>query len=101
MGDTAIEWTDKVWNPTRGCSVVSPGCTNCYAMRMAHRLAAMGQDGYAGLTTKTKAGAVWTGKIGIAPAEIFEAPLHWKKPRRIFVNSMSDLFHESVRTETI
>jgi protein gp37 len=64
MGDkTGIEWTDATWNPVVGCSIVSPGCTNCYAMKMAARLEAMGQPIYQGHTTKTKAGAVWTGKV--------------------------------------
>ncbi|HQS14963.1 phage Gp37/Gp68 family protein [Reyranella sp.] len=106
MGDTSIEWTDKVWNPVAGCSIVSPGCTNCYAMKMAHRIEGMnGTAGhaphYAGLTMKTKAGAVWTGKVATAPDSILMAPLRWRKPARVFVNSMSDLFHEGVADETI
>lgn len=97
MSATKIEWTDATWNPIAGCSVISPGCTNCYAMRMAARIEAMGSaPHYNGLTMKTKAGAVWTGKIAVAPESILLQPLRWKKPRRIFVNSMSDLFHENV-----
>jgi protein gp37 len=58
---TKIEWADKTWNPIVGCSLKSPGCTHCYAMRMAARLERMGAAHYAGLTQATKAGAVWTG----------------------------------------
>jgi protein gp37 len=102
MGDkTGIEWTDATWNPIAGCSLVSPGCTNCYAMNMAARLEAMAagsgrETHYAGTTKPSKAGAVWTGKINLAPAHILTQPLRWKRPRKIFVNSMSDLFHENV-----
>lgn len=93
---TKIEWADCTWNPIVGCSVVSPACTNCYAMRMAARLEAMGVEHYRGMTQPSKAGPVWTGKVAPAPDSILTAPLRWKKPRRIFVNSMGDLFHESV-----
>lgn len=109
MGETKIQWADKVWNPIAGCSIHSPGCAGCYAMPMAARLEAMsiayeaehgGDPGplehYRGLTKPTKAGPVWTGKIAVAPDSIFLAPLKWRKPVRIFVNSMSDLFHEAV-----
>ncbi|HZQ01376.1 MAG TPA: phage Gp37/Gp68 family protein [Reyranella sp.] len=92
---TRIEWTDATWNPTVGCSIVSPGCTNCYAMKMAHRIAGTFPH-YAGLTMRTKAGAVWTGKVAEARADVLLKPLRWKSPRRIFVNSMSDLFHEDL-----
>jgi len=98
MGDaTGIEWTDATWNPVVGCSVVSPGCTNCYAMSMAARIERM-QPGshYAGTTQPSKAGPVWTGKLALAPEHILLAPLKWRRPRRIFVNSMGDLFHEDV-----
>src|SRR5712691_9563184 len=95
MADTSIEWTDATWNPVAGCTVLSPGCTNCYAMRMAARLDAMGMDKYKGLTRKSGGRAVWTGKVRLdRPA--LEIPVKWNKPRRIFVNSMSDLFHEAV-----
>ncbi len=97
---TGIEWTDATWNPVAGCAVVSPGCTNCYAMKFAARLAAMGQAKYQGLTQPSKAGPVWTGKIALDDAALIQ-PLRWKKPRRIFVNSMSDLFHESVPDDFI
>lgn len=92
--NTTIEWCDRSWNPVRGCSIVSPGCTNCYAMRQAHRFSGPGQP-YEGLTRLAERGPIWTGKIRLVP-EALEEPLHWKKPSRIFVNSMSDLFHEDV-----
>lgn len=94
--NTGIEWTDATWNPTVGCSVISPGCTNCYAMKMAGRLEAMGQPIYRGHTIKTKAGYVWNGKVAASNWGQMIKPLSWKKPRRIFVNSMSDLFHEDM-----
>ncbi len=97
---TGIEWTDATWNPIAGCSIVSKGCTNCYAMKQAARLEAMGQAKYAGLTKTVNGKPVWTGKIAVA-GKGFDQPLRWTKPRRIFVNSMSDLFHESVADETI
>lgn len=89
-----IEWTEKTWNPMRGCSIVSPGCHNCYAMKQAHRFSGAGKP-YEGLTKQTKAGPQWTGKIRIVEEALLE-PLSWRKPRLIFVNSMSDLFHENV-----
>ena len=92
---STIEWTDLTWNPVVGCSIESSGCTNCYAMRMAARLQAMGSPKYEGLTRKTKRGAVWTDKVRCDDASV-EIPLTWKKPRRVFVNSMSDLFHADV-----
>jgi len=105
-----IEWTDATWNPVVGCSIVSPGCTNCYAMKMAARLQKMNVSGgsnsnylnhYDGTTQDSKSGAVWTGKVAIAPDKLFLKPLSWKRPRRIFVNSMGDLFHESIPDEWI
>src|SRR4030042_6556655 len=81
---SAIEWTQATWNPVTGCSKISPGCLNCYAERMARRLQAMGQLRY-------KNGF----KVTIHP-ELLEEPYQWKKPRVIFVNSMSDLFHEKI-----
>jgi protein gp37 len=95
MADTSIEWTDATWNPVAGCTVLSPGCTNCYAMRMAARLDAMGMKKYRGLTRKSGRRAVWTGKVRL-DREALVVPTKWRKPRRIFVNSMSDLFHDSV-----
>src|SRR6185437_239379 len=98
MADTTIEWTDATWNPVAGCTVISPGCTNCYAMRMAARLDAMGVKKYRGLTRRSGGRAVWTGKVRLDEASL-DAPRSWSKPRRIFVNSMSDLFHEGVPSE--
>lgn len=95
MAETSIEWTDATWNPVAGCTVLSPGCTNCYAMRMAARLDAMGLEKYRGLTRKSGRRAVWTGKMRL-DEEALGIPAKWRKPRRIFVNSMSDLFHEKV-----
>jgi protein gp37 len=92
---SSIEWTEVTWNPIAGCTVVSPGCTNCYAMRMAARLQAMAIGKYQGTTRKSGRRHVWTGKINVDESSL-EAPLLWQKPKRIFVNSMSDLFHESV-----
>lgn len=97
---SSIEWTDLTWNPVVGCSIASAGCKNCYAMRMAARLQAMGHDKYEGLTKPTKRGAVWTDKVR-CHEESVEIPLTWKKPRRVFVNSMSDLFHPDVPSEFV
>lgn len=95
MTETTIEWTDATWNPVAGCTIETAGCTNCYAMKMAYRLEAMGVDKYAGLTRKSGSRTVWTGKIKLDHKSL-EAPKKWRKPRQIFVNSMSDLFHENV-----
>lgn len=99
--NTGIEWTNATWNPVAGCSVLSPGCKNCYAMKMAARLEAMGVPLYAGLTQPSKAGPVWNGVMRLAGEKQLSQPMRWKKPRRIFVNSMSDLFHEKVLDEWI
>jgi protein gp37 len=90
-----IEWTEATWNPVAGCTIVSPGCTNCYAMRMAARLQAMGHTKYQGTTRKSGKRHVWTGKVSL-DEESLTVPTSWKKPRRIFVNSMADLFHPAV-----
>jgi len=95
-----IEWTEATWNPIAGCSIKSPGCHHCYAATMAHRLAAMGQAKYAGTTEKKNAKVHWTGKINLDLGSL-GVPLGWRKPKRIFVNSMSDLFHEDVPDEFI
>lgn len=84
MRTTKIEWTESTWNPITGCTKISPGCANCYAERMAIRLKAMGQSNYANGFELT-----WH-------QDAFDLPLRWKKSRVIFVNSMSDLFHEQV-----
>ncbi len=96
---TSIEWTDVTWNPIRGCQLVSPGCTNCYAMKQAHRFSGEGMP-YEGLTKLGDRGPVWTGEVRLVP-ELLNDPLKWRKPRRVFVNSMSDLFHEAVPDEFI
>lgn len=93
---TAIEWTERSWNPIGGCSLATPGCTNCYAMAMAARLDRMGVPHYAELTKGAKAGPVWTGKLGMAPERVLLEPLRRRKPTTWFVNSMGDLFHEDV-----
>jgi len=93
-GGTTIEWTERVWNPLRGCSVLTKECTNCYAMRLARRYSGPGQA-YEGLTQATNGGPVWNGIVRPVPKDL-EKPLHWRKPSRIFVNSMSDLFNERV-----
>ncbi|MBC9208905.1 DUF5131 family protein [Roseomonas aerophila] len=95
MAETQIEWTDSTWNPVAGCSIVSAGCTHCYAMEMAKRLEAMGVPKYAGLTRKTGRRTVWNGVVR-EDRDALSIPLRWRKPRKIFVNSMSDLFHERV-----
>lgn len=100
MVETTIEWTDASWNPVAGCSVISAGCTNCYAMKLASRLEAMGVRKYEGLTRKSGNRPKWTGLIRLDEAALF-MPLKLKKPRRIFVNSMSDLFHPSVPIDFI
>jgi protein gp37 len=81
---SSIEWTESTWNPVTGCTKISPGCKHCYAERMAERLQAMGQSNYRngfGLTLQP---------------QMLELPLTWKRPQTIFVNSMSDLFHDDV-----
>jgi protein gp37 len=100
MAETRIEWTDATWNPVAGCSIVTAGCTHCYAMAMAKRLEAMGIPKYAGLTRKSGKRTVWNGVVR-EDREALRLPHTWKKPRKIFVNSMSDLFHECVSTSFI
>lgn len=102
MAKTGIEWTERTWNPVVGCSITSPGCTNCYAMKMAGRIERMGTGShYAGTTRDSKAGRVWTGKLALAPEQVMLAPLRRRKPTTWFVNSMGDLFHEDVPDEWI
>ena len=84
MTFSKIEWTDSTWNPVTGCTKISSGCRYCYAERMAFRLKAMGQPNYA------------AGFKVVCHEHQLELPLKWKKPRMIFVNSMSDLFHKKV-----
>ncbi|MEN5103816.1 DUF5131 family protein [Brucella anthropi] len=100
MADTSIEWTDATWNPVAGCTILTAGCTNCYAMRMAARLEAMGVEKYVGTTRKSGGRAKWTGKI-VLDHKALAVPHTWSKPRRVFVNSMSDLFHSDVPADFI
>lgn len=95
MAETQIEWTDATWNPVAGCTIMSAGCTNCYAMEMAKRLEAMRMEKYVGLTRKSGKRTIWSGVVRQDESAL-AIPLTWKKPRKIFVNSMSDLFHDSV-----
>jgi protein gp37 len=83
-GNSHIEWTDATWNPVTGCSKISPGCKHCYAERMAKRLQAMGQPNYANGF-----------EVTLQP-HMLDLPLQWRRPQRVFVNSMSDLFHKDV-----
>lgn len=88
-----IEWTDVTWNPVVGCSKVSRGCSRCYAERMAKRLVAMGKEQYVGTVDGH---GRWTGAVNWAGEDVLLRPLGWRKPRRVFVGSMTDLFHPSV-----
>jgi protein gp37 len=94
MGDKSrIEWTDATWNPTTGCDQVSPGCDNCYALSLAGRLKAMGSPAYQEDGDPRTSGPGF--KLTLHPDRL-DQPLRWQRPRRIFVNSMSDLFHPDV-----
>ncbi|WP_439572607.1 DUF5131 family protein [Phreatobacter sp.] len=117
QGKHGISWTDATWNPVVGCSIVSPACTNCYAMAQAARIQRMNPVAiekaidagrkppppthYAGTTREVNGNHVWTGKLVLAPDHIVTAPLRWRRPRKVFVNSMSDLFHEDMPDEWI
>lgn len=102
-----IEWTEDTWNPIVGCSILSPGCTHCYAMRMANRIEGMNAEArakcksapapqYDGTIALAKGKPVWTGKVAMAPDTVLLRPLKRKIPTMYFVNSMGDLFHEDV-----
>ncbi len=95
--ETGIQWTDATWNPVRGCSRISPGCEHCYAETMAARFSGEGQwaEGFA-----TRSPARWTRKVELVP-DALDMPLRWREPRRIFVNSMSDLFHGALPDDAI
>lgn len=98
MAESSIEWTDATWNPTTGCDRTSPGCDSCYALAMAARLKAMGQAKY------QRDGDPRTSGPGFALSlhvDALDLPLAWTRPRRIFVNSMSDLFHPDVPVDFI
>ena len=88
-GKTTIEWTECSWNPVTGCTKISEGCRNCYAAKLAKRLKAMGNIRYQNEFEVT------------VHMDLITKPLEWKKPKMIFVNSMSDLFHEEVSDEII
>src|SRR5258706_13506039 len=87
--NSPIEWTDATWNPVTGCAKISPGCKNCYAERLALRLREMGSPRYENAF-----------RLTLHP-DALQLPLRWTKPKMIFVNSMSDLFHESVPEDYI
>ena len=98
--NSAISWTNATWNPIRGCTMVSPGCVNCYAMAVAARFSGLDpRTGkplpYYGLAKMTESGPRWTNQVRLVPEHLRD-PIKWKKPLRIFVNSMSDLFHEKL-----
>ena len=93
---TTIEWTDEGWNPVSGCTRVSAGCDNCYAVAQTFRCGNMGQGKYAGLTVRDKRGKCQFNGIVRCHEDELRTPLRWKKGRMIFVNSMSDLFHKDV-----
>ncbi|ORA38084.1 DUF5131 family protein [Mycobacterium aquaticum] len=98
--NTGIEWTDATWNVVIGCDKVSPGCDHCYAIRTAHRMQSNPNpkvvEPYAG----TESGGEWTGRVNLVEDRL-SLPLQWKRPRRIFVNAQSDLFHDQVPDEYI
>jgi protein gp37 len=98
--ETNISWTDSTWNAIRGCSRVSEGCRHCYAESIAHRFSGPGlaYEGLVQLDASGKSTGKWNGQIKFLEAHLLD-PLKWKEPRRIFVNSMSDLFHENVTDE--
>jgi protein gp37 len=115
MGDrTGIEWCDATWNPIRGCTRVSEGCRHCYAETVAARFSGPGQpyEGLARYVSRPQRGypgaelapdkreARWTGKVAWVE-RVLDQPLRWRRPRRVFVNSMSDLFHESIPDEWV
>ncbi len=96
--NSSIEWTEATWNPVTGCTRVSPGCDNCYAVTMSRRLEHMGVEKYAGLVNEGK--GHFNGRVRLH-YDTLELPLRWRKPRKVFVNSMSDLFHEQVPLDFI
>ena len=98
MAATAIEWTDTVWNPTTGCDRVSTGCDHCYALTMARRLKAMGSPKYQTDGDPRTSGPGFG--VAIHP-DALDIPRRWRKPRRVFVNSMSDLFHPLVPVDFV
>lgn len=96
---TSIAWTDRTWNPTRGCRRISPGCANCYAERQGYRFSGAGLP-YEGLVRLGANGPQWTGR-GRFVLDALDEPLSWRKPQRVFVDSMSDLFFDAFTNEEI
>ena len=97
---TKIEWTDATWNVVIGCDKVSPGCDHCYAIRTAHRFQEHPNPAVASAYAGTEADGDWTGRVNLVESRL-DLPLTWKRPRRIFVNAQSDLFHDQVPDEFI
>jgi protein gp37 len=95
-----IEWTDATWNPVIGCTKVSPGCDHCYAIRTAHRMQANPNEKVSAAYAGTESDGAWTGQVNLLEDRLNQ-PLRWAKPRRIFVNSQSDLFHDQVPDEFV
>src|SRR3954464_10611205 len=96
---SSIEWTNATWNPVTGCTRISAGCDNCYAARMTHRLEMMGTPEYAGLTSCNRRGERHFNGVVRCHTDRLIIPQQWRKPRLVFVNSMSDLFHRDVPFE--
>jgi protein gp37 len=94
-GQTNIQWTQETWNPVKGCTPVSPGCLNCYAAPMSARLERMGHAAYLSLTVLHNVIRSFNGRLR-EDRQALSKPLRWRRPRLVFVNSMSDLFHEDV-----
>lgn len=95
---TTIEWTDETWNPTTGCDRISPGCDHCYALTMAARLKGMGSAKYQNDGDSRTSGPGFA--LTVHP-DTLDAPMRWRKPRKVFVNSMSDLFHQDAPDDFI
>lgn len=102
--NTSIEWTDATWNPTRGCSMAKGsekgGCLNCYAARFASRFGNVPGHAFEGFARILDSGPRWTNRVEPVEKHLFD-PLHWREPKKIFVDSMSDLFHEDLPDEVI
>lgn len=97
---TGIQWTESTWNPIVGCTKVSAGCDRCYAIRTARRMAAHPNPKVAEAYSGTERAGEWTGQVNVL-ADRFDQPFRWRKPRKIFVNAQSDLFHRNVSDEIV
>lgn len=97
---TEISWADSTWNAFIGCTRVSPGCDRCYAIGVAHRFSGTANEAYAGTTVHGPDGPDWSGRLTFSEKRLLK-PLSWQAPRRIFVNSLSDVFHEAATDEQI